>query len=70
MPCSPSSHPHCYYQTSIKGKKELKEIEEEGRNKIVELNISEPNNQALVVSTRKRNDERQGNASPIMSPKA
>ena len=52
------------------GKKELKGIEEEGRNKAVELDISEPNNQALVVSIVKRNDERKGNANPIMSPEA
>ena len=53
------------------GKKELKEIEEERRNKGVEVNINEPNNQALVVSTLKTRNEREISASPnwVMSPK-
>ena len=38
-------------KTSVrKGKEKLKIVEEEGRDKEVEMNNSEPNDQALVIS--------------------
>ena len=47
-----------------KCKKKLNEVEEERGDRGVEMNISEPNNQALVVSIVKTRNERERSASP------
>ena len=47
----------------IKGKGKLKKAEEERREKVTELEGFDLNEQALVLSTEKRNNARQGSAS-------
>ena len=55
-----------------KGKEKLKGVEEEIGDRGVEVNISEPNNQALVVRTMKTRSERERSISLdwVMSPDA
>ena len=53
-----------------KGKEKMKRVEEEEEDKEVEMNNSEPSDQALVISKEQTRNVRQGSASPdwVMYP--
>ena len=55
-----------------KGKEKLKIVEEERGGREVEMNISEPSNQALVIRKEQIRNERERSASPdwVMCPNA
>ena len=61
MPYNSSTHSHCHHKTS--NSQRQGEVEEERREKRIALGETDLNEQAMVLSTEKISNVRQGNAS-------